>query len=66
MAEPQKSGHVTLEVAGQRYTAYFVVEGEKLRVSNEIGTLTAPYYGGSAPHLAQKLLGRLVREERGS
>jgi hypothetical protein len=66
MKETRKHGHVTLEVGGQRYTAYYVVDDGKLRVSNEIGTLIAPYIGGSAPLQAEKLLGRLVREERGS
>jgi hypothetical protein len=42
------------------------VDDGKLNVSNEIGTLTAPYSGGSAPHQAQQLLARLVREERGA
>jgi hypothetical protein len=66
MAKAKKSGHVTFAVGAQRYTAYYVVEDGKLKVSNEIGTLTAPYSGGSAPHLAQQLLARLVREERGA
>jgi hypothetical protein len=66
MAKAKKSGHVTFAVGAQRYTAYYVVEDGKLTVSNEIGTLTAPYSGGSAPHQAQQLLARLVREERGA
>jgi hypothetical protein len=66
MIKVRKSGNVTFAVGTQRYTAYFVVEDGKLKVSNEIGTLTAPYSGGSAPHQAQQLLARLVREERGS
>ena len=66
MKETHKTGHVTLEIAGQRYTAYYVVDQGKLRVSNEIGMLTVPFAGGSAPLQAEKLLGRLVREERGS
>lgn len=66
MAKAQKSGHVAIAVGTQRYTAYYVVEEGKLKVSNEIGTLTALYVGGSAPHQAQQLLARLVREERGA
>lgn len=66
MKDTQKSGHVMLEVAGQRYTGYYVVEDGKLRLSNEIGTLTAPFSGGSAPLAAEKLLARLVHEERRS
>jgi hypothetical protein len=64
MTEPAKSGQVTIEVEGQRYTAHYVVDGELLRVSNEIGTLTTRYRGGSAPYQAEKLLARLVHEER--
>jgi hypothetical protein len=66
MAKAQKSGYVTFAVGQQRYTAYYVVDDGKLNVSNEIGTLTAPYSGGSAPLQAQHLLARLVREERGA
>lgn len=66
MTKSQKSGHVTFEVDGVRYTAYYVVDDGQLNVSNEIGTLTAPYVGGSAPHQAQQLLARLVRQERGA
>jgi hypothetical protein len=64
MVKAIKSGYVTFAVGSQRYTAYYVIEGDKLTVSNEIGSLTATYSGGSAPHQAQQLLARLVREER--
>jgi hypothetical protein len=52
-----------LTVAGRRYTGHYVLEGEELRVSNEIGTLTKRFHGGPVSAAAEQLLARLVREE---
>jgi hypothetical protein len=59
----EKSGQVSLLIAGRRYTGHYVLDGEELRVSNEIGTLTKRFRGGPVSEAAQQLLARLVREE---
>jgi hypothetical protein len=58
-----KSGQVSMLVQGKKYTGYYVLEGDLLRVSTEIGTLSKRYTGGSLKHVAEQLLARLVREE---
>ena len=50
-------------VDGVRYTGHFILDGETLRVSTEIGTLTKRFTIGSVKHAAEELLARLVREE---
>ena len=50
-------------VDGVRYTGGYTLEGETLRVSTEIGTLTKRFTAGSLKHAAEELLARLVREE---
>jgi len=59
----EKSGQVSLVVKGRRYTGHYVLEGDQLRVSNEIGTLIKPYRGSSLAQAAEQLLARLIREE---
>ncbi len=59
----EKSGQVSLLIAGRRYTGHYVLEGDQLRVSNEIGTLIKPYRGSAIAPAAEQLLARLVREE---
>jgi len=58
-----KSGVVSMLVDGVRYTGGYTLEGETLRVSTEIGTLTKRFTAGSLKHAAEELLARLVREE---
>jgi hypothetical protein len=59
----ERSGQVSLVIAGRRYTGHYVLEGDELRVSNEIGTLVKRYQGNSLSQAAEQLLARLVREE---
>jgi len=58
-----RSGQVSMTVDGRRYTGHYVLEGEMLRVSTEIGTLQKRFVAGSVKHVAEQLLARLVREE---
>jgi len=59
----ERSGQVSLVIVGRRYTGHYVLEGDELRVSNEIGTLIKRYHGNSLAQAAEQLLARLVREE---
>lgn len=59
----ERSGQVSLVIGGRRYTGHYVLDGEELRVSNEIGTLVRRYHGNSLAQAAEQLLARLVREE---
>ena len=59
----EKSGHVSMTVEGRKYTGYYIIEDGVLRLSTEIGTLQKRFEDGSAKHVAEQLLARLVREE---
>lgn len=52
-----------MTVNGRKYTGYYIIENEVLQLSTEIGTLRKRFVEGSAKHLAEQLLARLVREE---
>jgi hypothetical protein len=59
----ERSGNIAMTVDGKRFTGSYLLDGDILQVSTEIGTLRKHYKGGSLKHVAEQLLAKLVREE---
>jgi hypothetical protein len=58
-----KTGQVSMVRDGIKYTGYYFIEDDVIKVSTETGTMSRPLRGMPAKELAAQLLAKLVHEE---